>query len=155
MSSRLRAVALTAAAVLVSIPTVAGPASAGERSPGVRSAYHGWVGAVERADCAGTQVARRYTTRAILLATFTPYVQGRRGITEYFDALTCKPDLEVSTQRITTGRSGGSGYATGLYTFSYTGTDGAPVVVPARFTFVFEMRGGRWTIVNHHSSQVP
>ena len=47
------------------------------------------------------------------------------------------------------------GYATGLYTFTYNSIEDTTVTVPARFTFVFELRKGKWLIVNHHSSQDP
>ena len=44
---------------------------------------------------------------------------------------------------------------TGLYQFTLTNRNGSRSVVNARYTFVYERRGGRWLIVNHHSSAVP
>lgn len=153
LRTRLVVSAASAAVLVTSLPV---PAHAGDASPGsVRAAYDGWVRVLEDAECDGTAVARRYTSDAILLATFTSYVQGRRAITGYFDGLTCKEDLRVSTQRITVARDGAMAYATGLYAFSYTSDDGQRVRVPARFTFVFVARNGSWRIANHHSSQVP
>ena len=121
----------------------------------IERAYDNWVTTTETSRCDGSPVARLYTRRSILLATFSKYVKGRAAITDYFDSLTCNPDLTVTTSRITTGRDGSMGYATGLYKFSYTGENGQAVKVPARFTFVFEKRGDRWLIVNHHSSEYP
>ena len=43
---------------------------------------------------------------------------------------------------------------TGTYTFSQV-DDGKEVLRPARFSFVYRNRGGRWLIVDHHSSAVP
>ena len=43
---------------------------------------------------------------------------------------------------------------TGRYTFSEL-KDDKPLVRPARFSFVFLNRNGRWLIVDHHSSVVP
>ena len=43
---------------------------------------------------------------------------------------------------------------TGAYTFSEM-RDDKPLVRPARFSFVFRKRDGRWLIVDHHSSAVP
>ena len=43
---------------------------------------------------------------------------------------------------------------TGYYTFRYT-VNGEPKESPARFSFVFRKRNGRWLIVDHHSSAVP
>jgi len=42
----------------------------------------------------------------------------------------------------------------GLYTFRVN-EGGAPVVIPARYSFVYEKDDGKWMIVEHHSSKVP
>ncbi|MBK9740309.1 MAG: SgcJ/EcaC family oxidoreductase [Actinobacteria bacterium] len=148
----LVAVALAASVALASTPAHAAPAPG---APAIARAYTAWVSTLHAADCDGTEVAALYTKRAILLATFKEYVQGRPAITEYFDELSCKDSLAVSTQRLTSARDGALGYATGLYTFTYRSSDGTTVTVPARFTFVFENRDGRWLIATHHSSQNP
>ena len=139
----------------VAAPGTAGAASENPSAPAITRAYNGWATTLAAANCDGADVAALYTPRAILLATFKEYVAGRSAITGYFDDLTCKENLTVSTQRITSARIGQMGYATGLYTFAYDTVDGTKVEVPARFTFVFELRDGRWMIVNHHSSQNP
>ncbi|MSW87051.1 MAG: DUF4440 domain-containing protein, partial [Actinobacteria bacterium] len=38
---------------------------------------------------------------------------------------------------------------------SYVDKGGKVVKVPARFTFVFVEKDGRWSIANHHSSTQP
>ena len=43
---------------------------------------------------------------------------------------------------------------TGTYTFSED-REGKPINRPARFSFVYRNRDGRWLIVDHHSSAVP
>jgi hypothetical protein len=43
---------------------------------------------------------------------------------------------------------------TGTYTFSGD-RDGKPTMRPARFSFVYRNRGGRWLIVDQRSSAVP
>ena len=40
------------------------------------------------------------------------------------------------------------------YIFS-TVRDGQPATIPARFSFGYRNRNGRWMIVDHHSSAVP
>ena len=150
-----RAAAVAAVcAVALAAPSVA-HAAKDPGAPAIARAYNTWTTALAAADCDGEQVAELYTGQAILLATFKEYVAGRPAITDYFDELTCKENLTVSTQRITTARIGSMGYATGLYTFAYDTVDGTTIDVPARFTFVFELRNGRWLIVNHHSSINP
>ena len=42
---------------------------------------------------------------------------------------------------------------TGYYTFSFT-KDGKPTDLPARYSFTYVKQGGKWLIVDHHSSAV-
>lgn len=153
-NARLILAAAAMSIAVITLPTVA-HAAENPSAPSIARAYNTWASALSEADCEGSEVAALYSPAAILLATFKNYVQGREAITEYFDELTCKENLAVSTRRITSARIGSMGYATGLYTFSYETVDGTTVEVPARFTFVFERRDDRWVIVNHHSSQDP
>lgn len=147
------------ATTVLAVGAVASPPANAEqsapRAPAIARAYDTWAAQLASAHCDGADVANLYTSKAILLATFKEYIGGREAITRYFDDLTCKENLTVSTQRITSVRAGSMGYATGLYTFAYDTPDGTSIEIPARFTFVFELRNGRWMIVNHHSSQNP
>jgi hypothetical protein len=43
---------------------------------------------------------------------------------------------------------------TGYYTFSYV-KDGQAQTIPARYSFVYVKQGGKWLIVDHHSSAMP
>ena len=147
--------------MLATLATVVGlllvpAAHADVTSKGITAAYNSWVTELETADGDGTTVARQYTKNAILLATFSKYLKGRTAIHTYFDDLTANDNLKVRTDRITTGHDGEMGYATGLYTFSYTDEAGKTVKVPARFTFVFlQNDDGQYLIANHHSSVNP
>ncbi len=49
---------------------------------------------------------------------------------------------------------GNTAINTGYYTFSYV-KDGKPAAIPARYSFVYVKQGGKWLIVDHHSSSVP
>jgi hypothetical protein len=49
---------------------------------------------------------------------------------------------------------GNTAINTGYYTFSYV-KDGQPRTIPARYSFVYVKQGGKWLIVDHHSSAMP
>jgi hypothetical protein len=49
---------------------------------------------------------------------------------------------------------GNTAINTGYYTFSFT-KDGEAKTIPARYSFVYLKRDGRWMIVDHHSSAMP
>jgi hypothetical protein len=42
----------------------------------------------------------------------------------------------------------------GTYTFTSV-REGKPTTTPARYSFVYRNRDGRWLIVDHHSSALP
>jgi uncharacterized protein (TIGR02246 family) len=43
---------------------------------------------------------------------------------------------------------------TGYYTFSFV-KEGETKMLPARYSFAYVKRGGKWSIVDHHSSGMP
>ena len=49
---------------------------------------------------------------------------------------------------------GNTAINTGYYTFSFM-KDGKPATLPARYSFTYVKTGGKWLIVDHHSSAVP
>ncbi len=155
MRLRKTITAISIAGIAAGSLFVASPAQAASNSNSVRGAYNTWVLALEQANCQGIKVSSLYTKNGILLATFTDEAVGKKAITKYFDGLTCNDNLDVTTQSFDSNRDGHMAWATGLYTFSFTGTDGETVTVPARYTFVFEKTRGGWKIVNHHSSVRP
>jgi hypothetical protein len=76
-------------------------------------------------------------------------------VREYFNILrTVPPSYKavLGEQRIRV--YGDIALNTGTYTFSEV-RDGKEITRPARFSFVYRNRGGRWLIVDHHSSAVP
>ena len=101
------------------------------------------------------KVADRYAADAVLLPTVSNQVRtDRAGIVDYFTHfLRNKPQGEIKQSTVdlldlTTAID------TGVYVFTLD-QDGKKQQVEARYTFVYELRGGRWLIVNHHSSVMP
>jgi hypothetical protein len=102
------------------------------------------------------RVVALYDAEAVLWGTQSPTFRdtptARR---EYFDVLrTVPPSYKavLGEQRIRI--YGDIAINTGTYTFSVV-RDGEEVPRPARFSFVYRNSGGRWLIVDHHSSAVP
>lgn len=101
------------------------------------------------------RVLALYDGDAVLWGTVSPTLrdtpEARR---DYFKGMPDQPQGRVALgdQRVRV--YGDMAVNTGYYTFSNV-RDGQPVTVPARFSFVYRQRDGRWIIVDHHSSAVP
>jgi uncharacterized protein (TIGR02246 family) len=101
------------------------------------------------------KMAALYDPKAVLIATFTNELDTPAEINNYFVGLMTKEKLQVAFNKQNI-RILDENTATnsGLYTFSYM-ENGKTIAVPARYTFVYEKRDGKWTIVEHHSSIRP
>ena len=101
-------------------------------------------------------VVRTYAADAVLLPTVEngPLV-GRDAIRGYFvEFLKKNPSGTIDQRTIRIGCN--IAYAVGLYTFMIDGEQpGSRVPVAARYTYIYEPRGGQWLIVHHHSSKQP
>ncbi|CAN1211696.1 hypothetical protein TUMEXPCC7403_15945 [Tumidithrix helvetica PCC 7403] len=133
------------------------PASVTSADPSVRQAYETWVSTVGAANCNPVPVLALYDKDAILLATLSSTVRenSKNQLRPYFEKFTCLPNLKGTTNQILTRSFGDTAINSGIYTFTYTGTDGKTVSVPARFSFTYRKVNGKWLIVDHHSSVVP
>jgi uncharacterized protein (TIGR02246 family) len=136
--------------VVLSFPllTLAGP------KEDVAAATKAWADAMTSHDI--ERVVALYDSDAVLWGTRSPKLRDNpETIREYFNILkTVPPSYKgvLGEQRIRI--YGDMAINTGTYTFSET-RDGKEIVRPARFSFVYRNRGGRWLIVDHHSSAVP
>lgn len=101
------------------------------------------------------KVADRYAADAVLLPTVSNKVRtDRAGIVDYFTHfLRNKPRGEIKKSYLNV-LDPATAIDTGVYVFTLT-QDGEQRQVEARYTFVYELRDGRWLIVNHHSSAMP
>ena len=102
------------------------------------------------------RVVALYDSEAVLWGTRSPTLRDTPAtVRDYFNILrTVPPSYKavLGEQRIRI--YGDIAINTGTYTFSEV-RDGKEIVRPARYSFVYINRGGRWLIVDHHSSAVP
>ncbi|WP_329104713.1 SgcJ/EcaC family oxidoreductase [Micromonospora sp. NBC_01699] len=149
----ISAAAVTAPTVVVTATPVPTGIPAQPTEQQIRDLFKGWDEALATGDPA--RVADRYAPDAVLLPTVSNEVRKTpAGIVDYFDHfLEKKPrgTIKDSTVKILGDRDA---IDTGVYEFTVT-EGGVAGKVEARYTFVYELRDGKWLIVNHHSSQMP
>src|SRR5881296_2828496 len=120
----------------------------------VAAASMKWAGALGEND--PDKVLPFYAKDAVLWGTISPTVRSTpAALREYFVmAFKALPGLKVSFGEQLIRVYGDAAVNTGYYTFSYV-KDGETKTLPARYSFTFVKDGGRWMIVDHHSSAVP
>jgi uncharacterized protein (TIGR02246 family) len=147
MIATLMALALTAA-TLTTTQATAGP------KEDVMAATQSWIDAMNTRD--PERVVALYDPDAVLWGTVSPALRDTpAGIRDYFKGLPGFPPefkAVVGEQRVRI--YGDTAINTGSYTFT-TVREGKPTTIPARFSFVYRNRDGRWMIVDHHSSALP
>ena len=102
------------------------------------------------------KVVSLYGEDAVLWGTLSPTLRATPAlIREYFvNAYKALPNLTVTFKDPHIRIYGNVAINSGYYTFSYM-KDGKPTDLPARYSFVYVKRGGKWVIVDHHSSVMP
>lgn len=120
----------------------------------VAAATQAWIDAMSSHDA--ERVVALYDPEAVLWGTRSPTLRDNPAtVRDYFNILrTVPPSYKavLGEQRIRV--YGDIAINSGTYTFSEV-REGKPITRPARFSFVYRNRGGRWLIVDHHSSAVP
>jgi uncharacterized protein (TIGR02246 family) len=120
----------------------------------VAAATQAWIDAMTSHDA--ERVMSLYDSDAVLWGTRSPTLRDNPSmVRDYFKILSTVPPsykAVLGEQRIRV--YGDMAINTGTYTFSQV-DNGKEVLRPARFSFVYRNRGGRWLIVDHHSSAVP
>ena len=145
-----RVLALLTSFLILGSPalTLAGP------KEDVAAATEAWIAAMNSHE--PERVAVLYDPEAVLWGTRSPTLRDNPAtVREYFNILrTVPPSYKavIGEQRIRV--YGDTAINSGTYTFSED-RDGKPTSRPARFSFVYRNRDGRWLIVDHHSSVVP
>ncbi len=145
-----------AAIVAFSFPTFArdsAPLKVKAGVPDVAAALDEWKAAVESND--ETKIMELYDKKAVMISTFVQHPMNKFDmIFNYYKKVVANPDVRVEIQEEYPRRYGDMAINSGMYTLSYT-QEGEEVSIPARFSFVYQLQGGKWIIVDHHSSAVP
>lgn len=132
------------------------PAPAAPAAPtaqAISGLFTDWNAALATGDA--EKVADLYAPDAVLLPTVSNKVRTNRAeIVDYFQHfLKNKPGGKIE-QEVVNVLDADTAVNTGIYRFGLT-QDGVAQEVEARYTFVYELREGKWLIVNHHSSAMP
>jgi uncharacterized protein (TIGR02246 family) len=141
--------------MLMSLLILAGPslALAGPKED-VGAATQAWIDGMNSHNA--ERVVALYDAEAVLWGTRSSSLRDTPAtVRDYFKVLQTVPSsykVALGEQRIRI--YGDIAINTGTYTFSED-RDGKSVTRPARFSFVYRNRDGRWLIVDHHSSAVP
>ncbi len=120
----------------------------------IAAATQAWANGMSRHDIEGALAL--YDPEAVLWGTRSPTLRDNPvKVRDYFNILRSVPPsykAVLGEQRIRV--YGDMAINSGTYTFSEV-RDGKEILRPARFSFVYRHRDGRWLIVDHHSSAVP
>ncbi len=135
-----------ALALLASVAVGAGP------KEDVAAATAAWADAFSRQDLEG--LLRLYDPEAVFWGTSSATLRDSpEAIRDYFKGVPGSSMIvKLGDSRVRV--LGEIAVATGHYTF-INQRDGKEAARPARFSFTYRLRDGRWLIVDHHSSAVP
>ncbi|MCD7443567.1 SgcJ/EcaC family oxidoreductase [Streptomyces lincolnensis] len=159
-----RAAVVTAATLVAAGAVTAGVSMAGpEHAPKgkkatqaqIASLFDTWNAALQTGD--SDKVADLYAKNAVLLPTVSNQVRTDRAeIVDYFDHFLANKPVGTKVKTIVNVLDSNSAIDTGVYKFTLTDKKtGEKRDVEARYTYTYEKIGGKWLIVNHHSSAMP
>jgi len=147
---------LIAAALFVATPAIArdqAPDAPKASAPDVALALTQWKAAVEGNSL--DDIMKLYDRHAIVISTFAQEpMTAREQIAGYFKKVIANPDVKIDIQNSHPRAFGNVAVSSGTYNLSYT-QEVETISIPARFTFVYLLEGGKWLIVEQHSSRVP
>jgi len=127
--------------------------AAENRPPDVQMALSQWKAAVESGSI--DNIMSLYESEAIMISTFAQAPMTKRAdIIGYYKKVVVNPDIKVEVKESHPRIFGTMAINTGRYILNYT-QDGEPVSIPARFSFTYILKDGKWLIVDHHSSKMP
>ncbi|WP_329216735.1 SgcJ/EcaC family oxidoreductase [Streptomyces sp. NBC_01485] len=121
----------------------------------IATLFDGWNKALQTGD--SQKVAARYAPGAALLPTASDQIRTTHAqIVDYFDKFLKNKPVGEKVRTVINVLDSDSAIDTGLYKFHVTDAKtGKKSTIDARYTYVYEKIGGKWLIVNHHSSVLP
>ncbi|TMR96190.1 SgcJ/EcaC family oxidoreductase [Nonomuraea basaltis] len=130
---------------------------AGEFAPSgaqIAAIFDKWNAALATGD--PRRVAALYAPDAVLLPTTSSRIRTSHvQILDYFEHFLRKEPAGKKIQTIVQVLDCNSAIDAGVYRFTLMGKGGKRRSFDARYTYLYEKRGGTWLIVNHHSSVRP
>lgn len=119
----------------------------------IAALFTAWNNALATGDA--EKVADLYAPDAVLLPTVSNEVRiNRPQIVDYFKKfLQSHPSGAIEQEHVKIADPD-TAIDTGIYVFTLH-QDGQETKVRARYTYVYEKIGGKWLILNHHSSVMP
>ena len=144
---------IRSALLVIAFGIVPSVALAGDKED-IQAVTRAWADAMTARDA--ERVIAFYAPDAVLWGTRSPTIRTDPAkVREYFGVLKTVPDSYKATLGEQHVRIYGDvAINSGSYTFSQI-DDGKEVLRPARFSMVFHKTGGKWLIVDHHSSAIP
>jgi uncharacterized protein (TIGR02246 family) len=147
-----RRIALVAFALALACSLVSTPLRADTQAD-VEAATQQWISAFNRKDA--KEIVALYAKDAVFFGTSSPLLRDNpERVWDYFKGIANLGDSTIATGDHRVQVLGNVAINTGFYTRTST-QNGKSVQNPARFTFVYQLREGKWMIVNHHSSALP
>jgi len=124
------------------------------RNTEAASAIQDWASAFN--SCDAEKASTLYASDAVLWGTVAPTVISTpAGIRQYFERVCSanpKPRIVLGEQLLRV--YGETAVNSGSYTFTVFPA-GQPLQFPARYSFTYRKKDGRWLIIDHYSSALP
>jgi uncharacterized protein (TIGR02246 family) len=128
------------------------PAAALPKDP-IAAATAAWVEAFNSRDAA--RLSALYDTDAVLTdASEARPRMGAAAIADYYKEVVRRPTQRVALGERSIRRFGDTAIDSGTLTY-FEMRDGTAVTTPARYSVTYQNRGGKWLIVDHHTSPAP
>jgi uncharacterized protein (TIGR02246 family) len=152
MTTRTMARRLAASLAIVSMIACASLFAATPPSD-VEKATEQWISAFNRKNA--REIVALYAKDAVFFGTSSPVLRDKPELVwDYFKGIADLGDSTIAVGEHRVQVFGDVAINTGFYTRSSV-QNGKTVQNPARFTFVYQLREGKWMIVTHHSSALP